>query len=272
MPSSIHHSLQLTALCAHLDAPPLRSAAVAPLPGIPGLVAYLFPAFYTRQRELVVVISKLLFAATWAPFRFSWHASGAPASVAERFGCDIPMGLSVNPVALIQTGAAIAVTTSFRHSLRFRTQLLCQLVTLVAFLQAETVSEHAVGWRWLALGLVHCRCCCLLLHPLHPPPIALAALGPQNKWAACCPRLLTCRRCGSAAQQRSTFATIGLQPSSRQCAEHSCPSHTIGFWTDSGDNSGGRLRRKSGACSGSGSRPTLHSCGSRCAFSPGDAL
>lgn len=105
---------------------------------IPGLVSTVWPAFYRRHREAVVVCSKLLVAVAYPAFRLSWHAAGVPLDVRAAFG-GWGMSLPLHPLGLVQSGALLMMSTSIRHPLRMRSQLLCQLVLLTVVLQAEEV-------------------------------------------------------------------------------------------------------------------------------------
>lgn len=119
--------------------PPSNTAATYPSVLIPGLAAYTLPNFYTRWREAVVVLSKLLAAASYPSFRLSWQAPGTPLDIKAGFG-SFWSRLPVHPLAVLQCGAVSMLSLSIRHSLRFRAQLLCQLAMLVVAMQAEAVS------------------------------------------------------------------------------------------------------------------------------------
>ncbi|PRW56964.1 Nuclear transcription factor Y subunit C-2 [Chlorella sorokiniana] len=113
---------------------------------LPGLVALTLPSFYERQRETVVVASKLLAAASYPYFRFSWHAPGVPSNAKAAFG-SVWARLPVHPIAAVQCGAVTMLALSIRHSLRFKAQLLCQLAMLVVAMQAEAAVRRTAGSR-----------------------------------------------------------------------------------------------------------------------------
>lgn len=102
-------------------------------------MATLQPSLYAAHREAVIVACKLLSAAVYPVFRLSWQARGTPLDVRAGFGGTFAR-LPLHPLAVLQCGAVLLLGSSIRHSLRFKTQLFCQLVMLVAVIQAETVS------------------------------------------------------------------------------------------------------------------------------------
>lgn len=59
---------------------------------------------------------------------------------------DHPASVGCPPPSTPPSGALPALVSSFRHSLRFRAQLLCQLALLTALLQAEMVrAQECLG-------------------------------------------------------------------------------------------------------------------------------
>lgn len=120
---------------------------VTPPALLPGAVALAAPALYHsargRGREAVIVCSKLLAAALYPLFRLAWHAPGMPLDVQAGVGGRATLPLQ--PLALAQCGAVLLLFASFRHPLRFKAQMLCQMALLVVVLQAETVRRPQGG-------------------------------------------------------------------------------------------------------------------------------
>lgn len=127
-------------LTAGLPAAP--AAVLTPCAMLPGLVAMWAAPFYRRRREAIVVASKLMLALFYPLYRLAWHRPGTPADVRAALGggwADLPL----HPLALPQCGLVVLLHASLTHALRFKVQLLCQLVLLFSVLQSEAVSAAA---------------------------------------------------------------------------------------------------------------------------------
>ena len=232
---------------AFLLCPTLAAAATFPSFVLPGVVALTLPRFYKRHREAVVVVGKLLNVASWPVFRFSWQAPGAPLDVRVEFG-SVWARLPVHPLAAVQCGAVSMMSLSIRHSLRFKTQLLCQLAMLVVVMQTEAVGGSERGEEPRGgcgcMGRAACRllACLVLAHRRHACA-AWCCRPVQGPAPSSSNHLLPARRprTGQPLARSSTFC---------RCATPRCCSWCVarcGRW-----------------CSTTSTTPGGASCSSRC--------